>query len=121
MSAYHSVHIRPTAPGADLLADIGALVGEAPWPRTDGGEGFVVGFEGAWLDIILEHDLVDDHEMLFSRYPYYAEVRKSGTEDDGTREVARDLHRLLVGTGRWECFIVWNLAVPVDPSPAPQA
>ncbi len=116
MGTYHDVHIRPLVPEADLLEDLADGIGVAPERHTDGGEGFVVGFEGVWLDIILDHDLEDDQGLLFSQYPYYITVRNRDLEQEVTREIARDLYRLLIGTGHWECFIVWNDSVLVDPA-----
>jgi hypothetical protein len=52
----------------------------------------------------------------FSRYPYYITVRNRDLDQATTRGVARDLYRLLVGTGHREAMIIWNGQRPVDPT-----
>lgn len=115
MSARHDVFIKPRNADQDLLRDLGQLLGSVPQPHTDGGEGYVVGFEGAWIDVYLAHDLEDVGGLEFSQFPFYLTVRTPGDEEALSREIARRIFRSLTGTGEYECFIVWNDTVLVDP------
>ncbi len=119
MATYHDVFVRPTVAGANLLSDLEATLGSRPTAHTDGGEGYVVGYDGAWIDVILEHELVDDAGLPFSRYPYYLTVRLPGRDELASREIARRIRRLITNTGRYDAFIVWNDINLVDPEPSP--
>jgi hypothetical protein len=112
MSAYHEIFLRPRDTGRDLLRDLEMQLGARPRRHTDGGEGFVVGYDGAWIDIYLEHTLEDDLGLQYSRYPYFLTVRAPGRDQADSLEIARRVARLLAE--HYESFTVWNTTELVD-------
>ena len=66
--------------------------------------------------MFLEHDLVDDGQLLFTRYSYYLRVRDWDRDRQRAEQLAKSLYGGLQGTGRYQCMIVWNDMVLVDPN-----
>ncbi len=115
MPAYYDVFARPLDPGADFLRDVSDVLGVAP-EENPSGDGYGINTTRATVDVFLEHELVDDGRLLFTRYPYYLTVRDWDRDRQRAEDIAKSLYRNLQETGRYECMIIWNDNELVDPA-----
>src|SRR5262249_51938031 len=114
MPAYYDVFAKPLEP-ADFLRDVSHILGSAPEEGL-GSEGRSFNTDRATVDVFLEHELVDDGQLLFTRYPLYLTIRDWDRDQQRALQLAKSLYQRLQATGRYECMIVWNDMVLVDPN-----
>jgi hypothetical protein len=114
MSAYYDVFARPLDSKTDFLHDVSHILGSTP-EENPSGDGYGINTDRATIDVFLEHELVDDGQLLFTRYPYYLTVRDWDRDQQRALELAKSLCRSLQTTGQYECMIVWNDTELIDP------
>jgi hypothetical protein len=108
MSAYHDVYLRPLRADADPVGLIEHEFGARFSPGTN--------FDGAWLpagrdvvDFFSEHDLEDNLGIPYSSHPLIFAVRDLDGDKKREYHVAKTrIFDLLVATGDYSCFMVFN-------------
>jgi hypothetical protein len=115
MPAYYDVFAKPLDPEANFLDDVSHILGSTP-EENPGGNGYGINTERATIDVFLEHDLVDDGQLLFTQYPYYLTVRDWDRDRQRAEQLAKSLYEGLQATGRYKCMIVWNDMVLIEPN-----
>jgi hypothetical protein len=108
MSAYHDVYVRPLRAGADPVDLIEREFGArfAPAQSFDGSF-FLVGRDA--VDYFSEHDLEDNLGIPYSSHPLIFAVRNLDRDKGHEYRVAKErIFDLLVATGDYSCFIVFN-------------
>lgn len=107
MAADYEVFVRATAQPANLVEDVSIILGVDARPHDD-GDGFLLVTDDAFVDVYLDHELVDDGDIPFSAFPYQVTVRDRDKNPDRSHRMARKIYDCLIEPGKYECLIVYN-------------
>jgi hypothetical protein len=114
MSAYHDVYVRPLRADADPVKLIEREFGARFSRGTN--------FDGWWLpagrdvvDYFSEHDLEDNLGIPYASHPLIFAVRDLDGDKEREYRIAKDrIFDLLVRTGDYSCFILFNTIQALD-------
>jgi hypothetical protein len=108
MSAFHEIYVRPLRDGADPVALVEKEFAGHFTP-AESFEGSLLPAGRDVVDFMPEHDLEDDRGIPYSSHPLIFAVRNLDRDVEHEYRVARErIFDLLVRTGDYSCFMVFN-------------
>lgn len=108
MSAYHDVYVRPLRADADPVALVEREF-SARFRPAESFEGSLMPADRDVIDYFSEHDLEDNLGIPYSSHPLIFAVRNLDRDKEHEYHVAKTrIFDLLVATGDYSCFIVFN-------------
>jgi hypothetical protein len=108
MSAFHEIYVRPLRAGADPVALVEREFG-GHFSRAESFEGSLLPVGRDVIDYMPEHDLEDNLGIPYSSHPLIFAVRNRDRDREHEYRVAKErIFDLLVATGDYSCFIVFN-------------